>query len=46
VLAADDLTPADRAAIDEATAEDAIFHELVRRRVKETGLPATLGRTL
>jgi hypothetical protein len=46
VLAADDLTPADRAAIDEATAEDAIFHDLVRRRVKETGLPATLGRTL
>jgi hypothetical protein len=44
VLAADDLTAADRAAIDDATAEDAIFYDLVRRRVKETGLPATLGR--
>jgi hypothetical protein len=46
VLSLDDLTPADRAAIDGATAEDRIFHDQVLRRVKETGLPATLGRAL
>jgi hypothetical protein len=46
VLGMDDLTQADRAAIDHATTEDRIVHDLVLRRVKAAGLPATLGRDI
>jgi hypothetical protein len=46
VLRMDDLTQADRSAIDRVTTEDRIFHDLVVQRVKESGVPAALGRDI